>query len=177
MSQRTIVWGGEWQAIAGCVGGSVGGQRGVVTTRAVPRFVGGAPVKVPPMIGVPLVLFLMTPPPWRRIAIQYLVSQVSFTTWYLNLKATQIRDAIVEEVDRVLVLCPRATHVGMVPWDIVVVLFRRTSQPTEGKKGKSFMSKACSINFNSEEYRQELHCKQNSVYALLATEDQRKTGV
>ena len=28
------------------------------------------------------------------------------------------------------------------------------------QKRKSFMLKACSINFNSEEYRQELHCKQ-----------------
>ena len=42
----------------GCVDGGVGGQSGVVTTRAVPRFVGGAPVKVPPMIGVSLVFFL-----------------------------------------------------------------------------------------------------------------------
>ena len=41
-----------------------------------------------------------------------------------------------------------------------LVLFCRTSQPTEGKNRKSFVLKACSINFNSEEYRQELHCKQ-----------------
>ncbi len=49
-------------ATAGCVDGGVVGQRGVVITRAVPQFVGAAPMKVPPMIGVPLVLLLMTPP-------------------------------------------------------------------------------------------------------------------
>ena len=54
------------------------------------------------------------------IVIQYLVSEVSFTTWYLNFKATQTRDAVVERIGRVTVLCPRATHVGVVPRDIVV---------------------------------------------------------
>ena len=45
------------------------------------------------MIGVPLVLLFMNLP-WRGIVIQYLVSEVSFTTWYLNLKATQTRYAV-----------------------------------------------------------------------------------
>ena len=72
------------------------------------------------MIGVPLVLFLMTAPPWRVGVIQYIVSEVCFTTWYLNFEATQTRDAVAERIGRVTVLCPRATHVGMVPRDIVV---------------------------------------------------------
>ena len=54
--------------------------------------------------------------------IQYVVSEVCFTTWDLNLEATQTRDAVVERVGRVTVLCPRATHVGVVPWDIVVCM-------------------------------------------------------
>ena len=81
-----------------------------MSTRAVPRFVGGAPVKVAPMIGVPLVLFLMTTS-WGLGFIQYLVSEVCFTTWYLSFEAAQTRDAVVERVGRVTVLCPRATHV------------------------------------------------------------------
>ena len=84
-----------------------------MSTRTVSRFVGGAPVKVPPMIGVSLVLFLMTPS-WGMGFIQYLVSEVCFTTWYLNF------EAVVERVGRVTILCPRATHVGVVPRDIVV---------------------------------------------------------
>ena len=90
-----------------------------MSTRAVARLVGGAPVKVPPMIGVPLVLFLMTPS-WGMGFIQYIVSEVCFTTWDLNFKAAQTRDAVVERVGRVTILCPRATHVGVVPRDIVV---------------------------------------------------------
>ena len=62
----------------------------------------------------------MTPPPWRLGAIQYIVSEVCFTTWDLNFEATQTRDMVVERVGRVTVLCPRATHVGVVPQDIVV---------------------------------------------------------
>ena len=67
-----------------------------------------------------MVFFLMIPPPWRGIVIQYFLSEVCFTTWYLNLKATQTRHAVVERIGRVTVLCPRATHVGVVPRDIVV---------------------------------------------------------
>ena len=44
--------------------------------------------------------------------IQYLVSEVCFTA--------QTRDAVVERIGRMTVLCPRATHVGVVPRDIVV---------------------------------------------------------
>ena len=71
------------------------------------------------MIGVPLVFFLMTTS-WGMGFIQYLVSEVCFTTGYLNFKAAQTRDAVVERIGRVTVLCPRATHVGVVPRDIVV---------------------------------------------------------
>ena len=84
-----------------------------------PRFVGGAPVEVPPMIGVPLALFLMTTS-WGMGSIQYVVSEVCFTTWYLDFEAAQTRDAVVERIGRMTVLCPRATHVGVVPRDIVV---------------------------------------------------------
>ena len=52
--------------------------------------------------------------------IQYIVSEVCFTTWNLNLEATQTRDAVVEGLGRVTVLCLRATHVGVVPRDIVL---------------------------------------------------------
>ena len=38
----------------GCVDGGVVGQRGVLSTRTVSRFVGGTSIIVPPMIGVPL---------------------------------------------------------------------------------------------------------------------------
>ena len=71
------------------------------------------------MIGVPLVFFLMTTP-WGMGFIQYLVSEVCFTTGYLNFKAAQTRDAVVEGIGRVTILCPRATHVGVVPRNIVV---------------------------------------------------------
>jgi ABC-type spermidine/putrescine transport system permease subunit II len=50
-----------------------------------PRFVVGTPVIVPPMIGVPLVfLFLATP--GGLGFIQYLVSEICFTTGYVNLE-------------------------------------------------------------------------------------------
>ena len=71
------------------------------------------------MIGVPLVFFLMTTS-WGLSFIQYLVSEVCFTTGYLNFEAAQIRDAIIDRVGRMTVLCPRATHVGVVPRNIVV---------------------------------------------------------
>ena len=90
-----------------------------MSTRAVARFVGGVPVKVPPIIGVPLVFFPMTAS-WGLGFIQDLVSEVCFTTGYLNFEAAQTRDAVVERVGRMTVLCPRATHVGVVPRDIVV---------------------------------------------------------
>ena len=54
------------------------------------------------------------------IVIQYIVSEVCYTTWDLNFEATQTRDTVAERVDRVTVQCPRATHVGVVPRDIVV---------------------------------------------------------
>ena len=60
-----------------------------MSTRTVSRLVGGAPVKVPPMIGVPLVFFLMTTS-WGMGLIQYLVSEVCFTTWYLNFEAAVV---------------------------------------------------------------------------------------
>ena len=103
----------------GCVDGGVVGQRGVLSTRTVSRFVVGTPVIVPPMIGVPLVfLFLATP---RGLGfIQYLVSEICFTTGYVNFEPTQTRDAIMHRVGRVTVLCPRATHVGVFPRHIVV---------------------------------------------------------
>ena len=68
------------------------------------------------MIGVPLIFFVMTTSGGVGF-IQYLVSEVRFTTGYLNFKAAQTRDAVVERIGRVTVLCPRATHVGV---DIVV---------------------------------------------------------
>ena len=71
------------------------------------------------MIGVPLVLFLITTS-WGMGFIQYLVSEVCFTTGYLNFEAAQTRDAVVEWIGRVTVLCSRATNVGVVPRNIVV---------------------------------------------------------
>ena len=71
------------------------------------------------MIGVPLVFFLMTTS-WGVGFIQYLVSEVCFTTGYVTFEAAQTRDAIMDRVGRMTVLCPRATHVGVVPRDIVV---------------------------------------------------------
>ena len=71
------------------------------------------------MIGVPLVLLPLTPP-WGLEAIQYIVSEVCFTTRDLNFEATQTGNTVVQRVSRVTVLCPRATHVGVVPWDVVV---------------------------------------------------------
>ena len=40
-----------------------------------------------------------------------------------------------------------------------VSYFEERRNPLKAKK-KELLLKACSINFNSEEYRQELHCKQ-----------------
>ena len=68
-------------------------------------------LKFPPMIEVPLVFFLITTS-WGVGFIQYLVSEVCFTA--------QTRDAVVERIGRMTVLCPRAIHVGVVPRDIVV---------------------------------------------------------
>ena len=103
----------------GCVDGGVVGQRGVLSTRTVSRFVGGTSIIVPPMIGVPLVFFLMTTP-WGLSFIQYLISEICFTTGYVDFEAAQTRDAIIDRVGRMTVLCPRATHVGVVPRNIVV---------------------------------------------------------
>ena len=103
----------------GCVDGGVVGQRGALSTRTVSRSVGGTSIIVPPMIGVPLVFFLMTTP-WRLSFIQYLISEICFTTEYVDFEAAQTRDAIIDRVGRMTVLCPRATHVGVVPRNIVV---------------------------------------------------------
>ena len=71
------------------------------------------------MIGVPLIFFLITTSSGMGF-IQYLISEICFTTGYVNFEAAQTRDAIMDRVGRMTVLCPRATHIGVVPRHIVV---------------------------------------------------------